>query len=466
MQHTIPVLLILVAGLFACKKINTSRPLCEEQYVSIPQDTSYLSTPLVIPVQLIEDKLNSTLGLIVKNDTDFENLDKEGKKDKMKLKITRLGDIQVHWKNNVATYQAPLLVLIEREIVPEKILPTSKSLALKTEFSLRLVFETTVDIGENWKLKPQTKFISFEWLSEAKSLGGLIDIKKMVERRLHRQMPQILENLDETIRSTVRIDRAITRVWQKIQKPMIINRKQELVWLKINPIQFEMGSITTEAGNLMIQGRLSATTETIVGNNPVYTVDSILPPLVKRQVLPNNAYLYLLSEIPYEDLNEIIDRKLSGLVFDVPGHRIKVKSAQIWGCGNNLVLQLKVSGDVKGEIYFQGIPQYEPDSQRIVIRNFEFEVRTEETLLASVDWLLHSTFKEQVKQALSLPMEEKIAKIPEVLIKGIERGKAGQKMDFSIEKWDFRPQQIWVRSSDIATLIIVNAQVRIELEKL
>ncbi len=466
MQHYALVLLFPVVALFACKKINTVRPPCEEQYVTIPQDTSYLSTPLVIPTQLIEDKLNSIMGQVVKQDDDFENLNKEGKKDKIKLKITRLGDVKILWKDNVARYQAPLLILVERQIVGKSVLPMSKSLALKTEFSLRLVFETTVDVGEDWKLQPQTKFVSFEWLSEVKALGGLIDVKKMVERRLHRQMPDIEKNLDETIRKSVRLDRVISRVWQKIQKPMVINRKGEYIWLKIKPIRFEMGTITTEPGNLLIQGLLAATTETLVGDDPVFTVDSTLPPLVKRKVLPNNAYLYLLSEISYEDLNEIISKKLEGKVFDVPGHRIKVKSAEIWGCGSNLVLHLKVGGDVKGEIYLQGTPQYEPDSQRIAIRNFEFEVRTEEALLASADWLLHSTFKEQMKDALSMPMAEQIVKIPEVIMKGIERGKAGKKMDFTIEQWDFKPQQIWVRSTDIATLVIVKAQVRLELEKL
>lgn len=466
MRYYFPAFIFLFVGLFACKKIKTARPLCEEQYVTIPQDTSYVSTPLVISTQLIEDKLNSTLADVVKHDDDFDNLNKEGKKDKIKLKITRLGDIKITWKDNVARYQAPLLILVERKIVDKKVLPMSKSLALKTEFSLQLIFETALDVGEDWKLQPQTKFVSFEWLSEVKALGGLIDVKRMVERRLHRQMPDILTNMDTKIRGAVRLDRSMTRVWQNIQKPMIINRKQELIWLKIKPIRFEMGTITTEAGNLMIQGRLSATTETLMGDNPVYTVDSILPPLVKRRTLPNDAYLYLLSEISYEDLNEVIDRKLSGMVFEVPGHKVKVKSAEIWGCGNKLVLHLKVGGDVKGEIYFQGTPQYEPDSQRIAIRDFEFEVRTEEALLASAAWLLHSTFKDQMKVALGMPMGEKIAKIPEVIMKGIERGKAGKKLDLTIEQWDFRPQQIWIRSEDIAALVLVNAQVRVELEKL
>lgn len=466
MRYYFLVFILLFIGFSACKRINAPRPPCKGEYLEIQQDTSYLSTPLVIPTRLIEEKLNRAIGEDIVDDDDFENINKKGKRDKLKLKVSRLGDIQVQWKDNVATYQAPILVLAQRQIVSKRMLSMSKSIALKTEFSLRLVLETTVDIGEDWKLQPKTKFVSFKWLSEVKTLGGLIDVKKMVERRLHSQMPQILVNIDSTIRAKVHLDRAITRVWQNIQKPMIINRKEQVVWLKINPIRFELGTITTDSGNLLIQGRLSATTETLVGDSPAYTVDSILPPLVKRRELPDTAFVYMLSEISYKDINAVVSRKLAGQVFKLSGHRIKIKGVEIWGCGANLVLHLSVLGSVHGDIYLQGMPRYERDSQRIVIQNFDFEVRTQETLLASADWLLHGTFKEEIKDALRLPLAEKIDSIPEIIMRGIERGRVGKKMDFMIEQWDFRPRKIWVRPFDIAALVTVNAQVRVELQQI
>ena len=116
--------------------------------------------------------------------------------------------------------------------------------------------------------------------------------------------------------------------------------------------------------------------------------------------------------------------------------------------------------------YLVGFILFDPDSQRIVIQSFNFEVKTEEALLASADWLLHSVFKEQMKEVLSLPLGEKIVKMPDVIMQGIERGKAGKKIDFIIERWDLRPQKIWVRSQDIAILVIVNAQARVILEKI
>ena len=174
----------------------------------------------------------------------------------------------------------------------------------------------------------------------------------------------------------------------------------------------------------------------------------------------------MLSEIRYTDINEIVSKTLTGRVFNFADHRIKVKSAEVWGCGPNLNLRVSVKGDVNGDIYFQGIPRYEADSQRIVVQKFDFEVVTEEALLTSADWLLHSSFKDDILGALSIQLEDKIAKIPEAITNGIEQGKAGEKMDVSIKQWTFEPKEIWIRPDDIAILIVVHAKARIELKML
>ena len=460
------VLIFLILGLFACKKIKTERPPCSEEAAVIPIDTSYMSTPQVIPTHLIEVKLNRVVRKVLREDPDFEHVNEDGEKEGLKMKVTRLGEITVHWKNNVARYQAPLKVLIEKQIVSKKVMPVLENLALKTAFSLRLVFETTLDLGTDWQLIPKTRFVSFVWLSEVKALGGLIDIKKMVERRIDKSMPDILHKMDDTIRTGIHIDRVMARVWKKIQKPLLINRTTPLVWLKIHPIQFEMGKITTQHGNLMVQGRLSATTETILGDTPVYEVLTRLPTLLKHNSLPDTAYLYIRSEIPFTQINAAIQENLTGKTFAVSGRSINIKSAQIWGCGSNLMLQLHITGGVKGDVYFQGKPVYDPTTQSISIQNFDFEVHTEEVLLASADWLLHSSFKSQMQTALSIPLQTQFTKIPDAIMQGIENGRAGKKMDVHIEAWDFQPQSITVQAETVTVLIIVHARARVELEQL
>lgn len=105
-------------------------------------------------------------------------------------------------------------------------------------------------------------------------------------------------------------------------------------------------------------------------------------------------------------------------------------------------------------------------NSQLVIRNFDFEMETEEALLNGADWLLHSTFQNEIQDMLALPLKDKIAQLPKKIVEGIEKGKAGKKLDLDIEQWNFEPQQIWVQDDHLKVSLMAFAQVRLELEKL
>jgi Domain of unknown function (DUF4403) len=149
----------LFLGLCSCKQKENVVPPCNGVMTEIQQDTSYLSTPIIIPVQLIEDKLNRALKRDIMNEESPMWKKNARPGSKLKIQVSRMGNIQISWKNNVAKYKVPLVILVERQIVPKKILRLSKALAVKTEFSLQMVFETAVEIDENWQLQPKPNLI-------------------------------------------------------------------------------------------------------------------------------------------------------------------------------------------------------------------------------------------------------------------------------------------------------------------
>ena len=89
MQHPFLSLILLAVCCFGCKKIATQRPPCDTETITIPRDTLFLSTPLVIPTRIIEEKLNRSIGRYILNDDDFDNLNMEGK-------IEQLNNVRPH----------------------------------------------------------------------------------------------------------------------------------------------------------------------------------------------------------------------------------------------------------------------------------------------------------------------------------------------------------------------------------
>lgn len=457
----LPVVLMGIYHIVSPKAALKPRTCGNAPYVAVQQDTSYVSTPVIIPQQLLQDKINNALRKDIIRDEDFENVNKVGKKDRMKLWVNRLDDIKITWNNQVATCNVPLQVMLKKQLIGQKLVP----LNLNLDFDMDLTFDVAFDIDSDWRLVTTTTFRSFQWLKTPALLGGTINVKDMVEKRLLKQMPEIETAIDEQIYDKVRLDNAIGRIWQKLQKPIALNKQKRLLWLQFQPVRFEIGKISTNNKDLLIQSRVVTFMQTLVGKEPEYDVNKVLPPLQRVKSLPDTAYIHLIAELPYSDLNEVLADQLAGKTFNIKGQKVKVREANVFGCGDQLVARLRTRGAYKGDLYIHGKPEYQRDSQ-LVIRNFDFEMETEEALLNGADWLLHSTFQNEIQDMLALPLKDKIAQLPKKIVEGIEKGKAGKKLDLDIEQWNFEPQQIWVQDDHLKVSLMAFAQVRLELEKL
>ncbi len=464
MRYTLFYFLLFAA---ACsqREINPTSDACSNfAEENIKEDTSFVSTPLVIAQKVLEDKINGAIKEEVFRDDDFENVDVlTGKKDRMKLLVNRLGAITIIWKDDLATCSIPLEIFMKRQLIAQNIAPDA--LNVDIEFNLVITFALKLDIAPDWNLNPKTAFVGIKWLKEPTAFGGRINLKKLIQKKFEERMPLIAASIDKQIREQVHLDEAIGKVWVKIQKPIPLNKERKMVWLQFQPIQFEVGRIRATGTDILIESRLTSFIKTHIGDNPSYEINAVLPPLRRTGRLPDTASIHLLAEISYRDLNRLLEKRVAGKTFDIQGHKITIGEAKVSGCGEQLLVHLKLRGDYKGSMYLRGTPVYRRDTQ-LVIQNFDFEVNTEESLVKSADWLLHSTFKDEIQKSLSLPLQEKIDNIPQKIMEGIENGKSGKKLELDIQKWEFMPQRIWVQKDHLKILINTIAQVRFELEKL
>lgn len=432
-----------------------------------PEDTSYLSTPLVIPTQLIEDKINTAIRQDLINDNDFDNdLKKSGHRDHVKMQVRRLGNIQLRWKNNTATCTVPLGILVERRLINlSKLIPTDK-IASKLDFALQLTFDIDVEVNEDWRLVTDVRFKEMSWLSDAKVLWGTVNLKKPVQKRLMAEMPNLEANIEQEIYHKVRLDRPVQKVWCKLQKPIALNKANKVIWLQFRPLSIELGRITTQGDNMLVETRIHATTKTLVGAQPVWSVDSVLPRLQIRRALPDTAQVVMRSELDMADLNVVLNQQLAGKAFEVKGRKINIEQVAVRGCGSDVVMSIQVNGDFNGTVHLRGQPHFEPSTQHISIRNFDYEMASSQFLIEGADWLLHSTFKDYAQSQLSLPLSEKLQQLPQRIERGIEQGKAGKKLDFDIQSWTFKPQSVVVEGGQLTTMVAADARVRIEIERL
>jgi hypothetical protein len=462
--------LLALLLLAACSRVKPEEPMAQP-FGEVPaQLPSVVSLPLLIPMPLLVEKINAAIKPDIVKDDRFDNPKKGSQKaDHLKLHVSRAGNISLKINGNRLFYAVPLNVVVEREIIGTRIFKKDISASTTLAFGLTLSLVSQIAVGSDWRLATQTTFqqMEFHWNQSPNIPGGKEWLGNMIQKKLMQKMPELTQKIDQIAHDNLKLDRMAANIWKNLQKPILINKKGEKIWLKVRPEKMAVGQVDNQDNQVLVPLHILAFTQTLVGENPQHAVQEKLPPLLQTDSTAGQCDFHLFSELKYEEINAILDQKLGGKSFDVQGNSIKIKNVRISGNGGNeLVIRLDIGGAVAGRVFLKGQPHYDSLTQTLSIRDFDFDVNSEETLLTTADWLLHDSFREKVQAALHLPLADKIQQIPQLIHAGLEKGKLGEKIDLQLTQWQMGVEKISVRPNALLLLIGAKANAAITLEKL
>jgi hypothetical protein len=176
--------------------------------------------------------------------------------------------------------------------------------------------------------------------------------------------------------------------------------------------------------------------------------------------------LQVMSFISYADINRIMAKQLKGHKLELAGGLVTINNTTVYGGQRSVIIRADVGGAVKGTLYFRGQPAYDTLTHTLLVKNIDFDVETQERLLATADWLLHDRLNDTLAKAMRFPIREKIDKLPTLIDGAFEKAKAGRKNDLDILTFQFVPQRIAIRPDGIQALLKVQSTVAFKVKKL
>ena len=99
--------------------------------------------------------------------------------------------------------------------------------------------------------------------------------------------------------------------------------------------------------------------------------------------------------------------------FDYGKRHIIVEDIELYGQGNKLVVNTKLSGTYEGSIYMTGKPEYNPRHNAIDIKSLKYTVDSRNFLLRSAAWLLKGKFKNSLEENLNFYLDYNLTEIKE-----------------------------------------------------
>lgn len=460
-QRTITILFTtLVFGLtLACKKVKPQPPPAEAFDPPIPPARSFLAGPITFSLKALEDKINEAL----KPELVRPDMMKGKKGAGYNLRVYRTGRVRIKYANNQVSFSAPLEVWIDNPIRLNKKKHSKNALC-----ALAVDFQSPLQVATNWRLSTKARFVNYTWIEKPKIriLGIKIGVTKLVENLIEKQRPEIEAVIDKAVHNELRLDRQIRPIWKSLQKPLLLAKKPDTLWLVPTPFSVAVGEVTGNAQTLTVPIRVAFYTRTVFGSRPRVDTNDVLPRLRKAQDIRQTSDLRVLSFIPYTDINRVLTKSLQGHNLDLAGGFVKINKATVYGGQQALIIRTDVGGAVKGTLYFRGQPAYDTLTHTLKVKNIDFDVETEERLLATADWLLHDRLKDTLARALHVPLRDQVLKLPMLIDRAFENSKTGVKNDLDILSFRFVPQRIAIRPDGIQTLLKVETNVRLDVKKL
>jgi len=470
-QQTFFIFLLGATLLLAngCRKVNPKPPAAEGFDDPIPATVSYLTGRITFELSDLERKINKELKPVLVMEDALEGR----KGEKWQLRVERNGPVKLRYEKQRVSITAPLQVWISNPLAfkrnKRRLAKDSTFVAKKQSLcALSVNFDTPLVVTKKWTLATKLRFVDYKWIEKPKLriLGVRLSIQNIAEKIIDSRKGDIEAAIDQAVAGELHLDKEIRKIWRDIQRPLLLNKTPDSVWLVPSPLSVAAGPISGNSRTITVPLRIGFATATYFGKHPNVKPSSKLPVLQKVAHLRPISDLKVLFTIPFADLNRVLSNNLKGRKLELAGGLITVKSASVYGGQHALILKTDVGGSMKGTLYFHGKPYFDTLSNTLQIRDVDFDVHTEEQLLATADWLLHDKLRDTLTAALKIPMGRQLAALPKKIETAFARGKAGKKTELDIDAFRLVPQRIAVRPEGVQILIDIQSKVTLEVKRL
>lgn len=459
-------MLLAWAIVFSCQRVKPEPPVATTLDSSLAIPISTLTIPVHYDIKRLEEMVNTKVkGVFLR-----EKFKVNDKGDSIDMEIEKSGPISLSWSNPTLYYSFPVRVsghYIKRVGIKKlgRLKVTNRE---PVEMEMVLHLATRLGLGTQWELKAKSRLDEITWIRDPKLKIAIIriNLRKAIAGAIDKNEDKLVSKLDEALSLLLDTRQVITKLWQDIQKPIRINKKEKQVWLKAYGTDIRASLVDAGHEQIAINVQLKSLIETVIEGETLPPGNDTLP--VCRPWVATNGdslQIYVKVRMPYKSISEVLNKTLNGKRLEAEGYATTIKNLALYGTPDALALKIKLKGDVDGLVYITAAPAYDTAKALLTVQKFEYDIDTENALISSANWLLHDHVLDRVRNQLSLEVQPYFDSLPHLITRGIERGRVGEKIDVTIASLQVKPVSYLITKNDLQMIFLATGQASIELEQ-
>lgn len=374
------LLILIFSGCSSTQKIATLKPEPDDASPLIYDNSpSFVSLPITIKLQDIENQTNKILTGLIYEDNNIED-------DDMRIKVWKQAPITLQNDKGKIRTVLPLKVVVNYRYGINQF---GVKLYDTREINLNGVINLLSDVSlTNWKMNTKTEFKSLEW-KESPSVaiaGKSISITYLITPALRFFKSKIEKNIDDAIKKSVDFKPNVLDALEKICTPSEMSTDYN-TWLRIVPIELYTTDAVLSKELIKMDMGLKCTIESLVGQKPENKFDRnkiILKPVTK---MPDKITANIVAVSTYKDASALMTKNFQGQEFGSGNKKVTVQNVSLWHKDGKMVIALDLLGSLNGTIYLAGFPQYNDQTKEIFFDKLDYAIETKSTLIRTANWL-------------------------------------------------------------------------------
>lgn len=393
------LLAITFVVMSACKTLQVEKPT--ESYIpsDLPPAMSEFPIKVDLDVKKLEAAINSKMKGLIYEGSNISDKD-------LQIKVWKVQDFSFQIVNNVIEFRVPLKVWSRFEWKVEKF-GLEVGDHYDAEGSIALKYRTAINISKDWKLKSQTSSNGFEWIQtpKIKAVGINVPVTPIANLALTRCEKLISDQIDKALSESVDLKKYVSEVWSMVQKPMLTSPENEL-WIRITPKDVYVSPFTTSGTKLNMAVAVYGQIESFMGTRPATKPEVKLPDFKLVNKPTQQFNLNVATDVTFAKISDMAKAQLVNKTFTQGNKSITITDLSIFGSEGKAVFVADVKGALKGRIYFKGNMTYNAEKMAVEVTEPEFDIKTQNALVKSANWLLHGFILKQLVPYLTYPVKK------------------------------------------------------------
>jgi hypothetical protein len=392
---------LALSGCAGTKPSLTANAPREEAFrTELKKEVSILN----VPIETTSDEISKALNQSIRKDLYKGATGTRG----LTAEILRNGQIAVSASDNFLYFTVPITMKLGYSLFETQAIP------------FKLKFKASAKITPDWKVNAEIYYAGLsDLLVEEIGVGPLKLKPRSIAEGITQPVQKVLSDLISwRLNEMFPLKGEIVKVWNTAYKPVLVDKNYS-AWLRLTPQEVMLFPLSAQNNKVKLSVGISSYADLTVGPEPAAKTPAPLPNLKLLNSFDRSFRIALHSDLFYKDILNIISPMLLNKEFTSDGRTIVIKSLELYGNGEKIVVKVETKGALEGVLYLTGRPRFDMKTNIFSVEDVDFDLQTQDLLLTSADWLLHGTIKGKIQEKLRVDLTERVEQVREMARKAI-----------------------------------------------